>query len=99
MANIELVVKIDEEIYKRLKSLSRGDYFEHDICGDSMRRIANGALLPKGHGKLKDINKIYDRIDALNHSEQYKGKYTGVLAILTMADTIIEADNDKEREE
>lgn len=28
MADIDLVIKMDEEVYKRIKSLSKGDYFE-----------------------------------------------------------------------
>ena len=52
MADIELVIKIPENTYHRIQALVRDDYFEHDICGCSMQRIANGKPLSKGHGRL-----------------------------------------------
>lgn len=83
----EIVIKISDETYNECLS----DEDRLNIIWELVDAIRKGTPLPNGHGKLKDINKIYDRIDALNRSEEYKGKYTGVLAILTMADTIIEA--------
>jgi hypothetical protein len=62
MADVELVIKIPEEVYKRIQSLSTVDYFEHDICGNSMRRIANGIPLPKGHGRLGDLDAMMSNI-------------------------------------
>ena len=56
MADIELVVKMPENTYRQIQALVRNGYFEHDICGNSMRRIANGTPLPKGHGRLKDVD-------------------------------------------
>ncbi len=52
MADIELVIKIKEDTYRRIRALVRDDYFEHDICGYTMQRIAAGTPLPihKGHG-------------------------------------------------
>ena len=50
MTDIELVIKIPENTYRRIQALARDDYFEHDICGNSMKRIANGTPLPKGMG-------------------------------------------------
>jgi len=54
MADIELVIKMPEEDYKRG---TLGSYFEcysmklHDI-------ILNGTPLPKGHGRLIDADKL-----------------------------------------
>lgn len=58
MADIELVIKINEDTYRRIQALVRDDYFEHDICGYSMQRIANGIPLPKGHGRLGDLDEL-----------------------------------------
>lgn len=58
MADIDLVIKIPENTYKRIQALSKDDYFEHDICGNSMRRIAEGTPLPVGHGDLTDKNYL-----------------------------------------
>ncbi len=86
MADIELVIKIDEKAYRRIQGLVSVDYFEHDICGYSMGRIANGTPLPKGHGKLKDIDKIVSDGISKGFCDWYdEMKY---------ADTIIEADKE-----
>lgn len=56
MADIELVIKIDEELYKTYKS-------RPPMLGDAgidtiAQSIANGTPLPKGHGRLIDVNEI-----------------------------------------
>lgn len=63
MADIELVIKIDEKLYETSKTLP--DY----MCGVYQRAIANGKPLPKIHGNLKDedILKIYaDKYDEVS---------------------------------
>ena len=51
MADIELVVKIPEEMYKKL--LNKGAI----ICLSGYERIiANGIPLPKGHGRIADMD-------------------------------------------
>jgi hypothetical protein len=100
MADIELVIKIPENTYKQIQALARNGYFEHDICGNSMRRIANGTPLPKGHGRLIDA-------DALNISHgvfvpKVKGNAFGCpmdavfIDEINDAPTIIEADREVE---
>lgn len=39
---MKIVIDIDNETYGRIQALVNADYFEHDICGYSMQRIANG---------------------------------------------------------
>jgi len=75
MADIELVIKIPENTYRQIQALARNGYFEHDICGNSMRRIANGTPLTPDmladllmeeriRGKIKqDISYSKDIID------------------------------------
>ena len=48
---MKIVIDIDNETYGRIQALVNADYFEHDICGYSMQRIANGTPYeerPKG---------------------------------------------------
>ena len=60
MADIELVIKIDEKYLKDIKECVK----DGDIDYEPWVAIANGTPLPKGHGKLVDISKIdEDRID------------------------------------
>ena len=65
MADIELVIKIDEKLYSDMKSLPFTTFAE-DV-------IINGTPLPKEHGRLKDTDAICkDIISALGiHDENY----------------------------
>lgn len=90
MADIELVIKIPENTYKRIQALVSDDYFEHDICGNSMRRIANGIPLPKGHGDLIDRRELKRNWNGIETSVGYR-KVIDFQAI-DIAKPIIEAD-------
>ena len=49
---MKLIIDIPEETYRRIQALVNADYFEHDMCGCSMQRIANGTPYEeKPHGK------------------------------------------------
>lgn len=39
---MKLIIDIEEKTYRRIQALVNSDFFEHDICGYSMQRIANG---------------------------------------------------------
>lgn len=57
MANIELVIKMPEEIYKNIQS----ENFWLDTgltLSNAYDFIKNGTLLPKGHGRIIDEWKI-----------------------------------------
>lgn len=58
MADIELVIKIDEEIYKS----SKQECAEKDslIIDNFTLAIGNGKPLPKGHGRLIDADVLAD---------------------------------------
>ena len=52
MADIELVIKIPEEVYKKAQEIPNARW-------DAVwLGIKHGTPLPKGHGDLKDISKI-----------------------------------------
>ena len=87
MADIELVIKIPEELYK---ANNRG--LLADELWDLRVAIKNGTPLPKGHGKLKDIDKIISDGISKGFCDWYdEMKY---------AETIIEADkSESEKEE
>ena len=86
MADIELVIKISEEQYKFIKEgvsiiiATKYPALMDAIC----EHISNGKPLPKGHGRLKDIDKIINDGRSKGFCDWYdEMKY---------ADTIIEAD-------
>lgn len=59
MADIELVIKIDEEQYEHIKHMTMYEVKDyHALMYDICERIKNGTLLPKGHGRLIDADTL-----------------------------------------
>lgn len=90
MADIELVVKIDEEDYKEVLNINN-----RDCTWNNMHRcyeaVLNGTPLPKGHGDIVDIETLIDMFWDGNSMEITKYD-------LSVIEPIIEADK-KERSE
>lgn len=55
---MELVIKINEEDYNAVKEFVTGDQGRVDYTA-VFKAIESGTPLPKGHGDLKDFEKIY----------------------------------------
>ena len=58
MADIELVIKIPEEMYKWVNDVNR--FFDDYGISDFIDLVKNGTPLPKGHGRLIDADKLQD---------------------------------------
>lgn len=86
----KIVIKLTNHCYKRVV-----DYKEN-LPMQVLEAIRHGVVLPKGHGKIGDLTKLYNEIDTRNKGKN-KGKYTGILALVGFADTIIEADKEDEK--
>lgn len=54
MSDIEIVIKLDEDVKNRL---CFGVTYTQDIQ-KLCEALNNGTILPKGHGKLKDVDKL-----------------------------------------
>ena len=88
MADIELVIKISEEIYKSIK---KGMRYRDDMA-EIGEAVENGTPLPKGHKRLIednfDVGPVFDE----------EGHRTGYKYVtqedLNNAPTIIEADRE-----
>ena len=97
MSDIELVIKIPEEIYKDIQShdWKNGDRW----YSEEQKAIHNGTPLPKGHGRLIDADSTALLSDLFCYT-----KYTGIdeapyedaTKALEFAPTIIEADKEEE---
>lgn len=97
MEEIEVVIKIDKDIYKARQhwvANPKRMVDEVDIA------IANGTPLPKGHGKLIDAEKfndaIYERFEGIQF---YEGTgydvYSDLKESIENSPTIIEADKEE----
>lgn len=87
MADIELVIKIPEELYEAYKG-------RPSMLGDAgmdmiAQAIANGTPLPKNHGRLKDVDELKT---AFPCGESVRTEC--VRATIDYAPTIIEADKE-----
>jgi hypothetical protein len=90
-----------QDFFKRLEVEAK----DHMICGTNllcgayeletiqmfMQALANGTLLPKGHGDLVDASKIQFK----NTDFDTYGDYCRAFDAIDQADTIIEADKEK----
>ena len=95
---MQLVVEISEKEYNRIQAMDwkNGDkWYEEPI-----RAIHYGTPLPKGHGRLKDIDKFLKSVEKDRMHECYMCSWTvdDVLQKLDSwyAPTIIEADKESE---
>lgn len=90
MSDIELVIKIPEETYEYWK--------EHKYEYVLSEAIANGVVLPKGHGRLIDADEQIFKIEEIYNgymlSEDGGIVPNDFVEFLEEAPTIIEADKE-----
>ena len=95
MADIELVIKIPEDVYKNIQSLdwkNAGRWFSEEC-----KAIHNGTPLPKGHGRLIDADELYgDFIDGTEGYDCNTWNRIEIGYIIEDTPTIIEADGGAE---
>ena len=89
---MEILIKLDKRLYKYAKHHTLTSSEIDEICDV----IANGILLPEGHGRLIDENELIDEIVC----EEIDGRYYDVIYAHSIydANTIIEADKEIEEE-
>lgn len=96
MANIELVIKITKNSYKATCS---GSMLPPDV-ENVVNAIKNGTPLPKGHGRLGDLDELTQRItNYVEHNEHMMDELTllqekFILEGIRDTPTIIEADRE-----
>lgn len=95
MADIELVIKIPEEMYKNIQS--ENFWLNSGLTlSNAYDFIKNGIPLPKGHGDLKDADKLKHAF--ISWSMAVRGFFTDadIASIVYNSPTIIEADKESE---
>ena len=91
MSDIELVIKLPEEVYKNIQSKSTEIQAEGYVVENA---ILNGTPLPKGHDRLidvKDLKKIIKDNDPLTMTG-----FNVRLCDIDNTPTIIEGDGERE---
>ncbi len=103
MADIELVIKIPEELKNEFES----EKWTALSCMEMKDALMNGTPLPKGHGDLIDRSKIYKAIPAeednctgmgmtFEEMDAYNDGIDVMYALVKGARPIIEADTEGE---
>ena len=87
METVEVVIRIPKEKYDVI--------METGNCGLSHneRAIKHGTVLPKGHGDLKDVQDIINRIN-LNYNNHQSIDAYSLKDMIATVPTIIDADKD-----
>lgn len=94
MADIELVIKIDEDEYK---ARQRWVANPRALINAVDKAIANGTVLPKGHGRLIDADKLRERcLYMSNDDTAIEGVEYVTKGMIENADAVIEADREVE---
>ena len=94
MADIELVIKIPEEVrvaITRMGLLRIPDEMQKKVD----RAIQRGTPLPKGHGRLIDASEL-DECKEIMNTISGESKYAVRMDDIRNIDTIIEADKESE---
>jgi hypothetical protein len=84
---VEIVIKMDEEDYKRIQDIP--DVF-NSLASRTYSAIRNGTPLPKGHGRITDIDKVLEEMKATRTYD--------ISFALERVKPIIEADKESESE-
>ncbi len=99
MSDIEIVVKIPEEMYKWMNDVNK--CFDDYGTSDFIDLIKNGTQLPKGHGDLVDVNEVEEYLNNIQLELDGWGETDKAIEIakarmgLDTVSTIIEAEKEK----
>ena len=85
MANIEIVIKMDEKDYERINTI-----VDMGLGTNVDEAIKNGTPLPKGHGRLIDADRIVRTAEKGGFGDNRDIDF--VLSYIPKCKTIIEAD-------
>lgn len=96
---VELVIKMPEDVFK--KTVFYREFRDLNDSITTIKALEKAVLLPKGHGRLKDADKIANEVNALKDNwnrygnEYESGRYESydyAVDTIDNADTIIKAD-------
>lgn len=98
MEIVEVVIRIPKEVYENIQKIDRiiaGRRNGKTIEFALLNGVKNGAVLPKGHGDLKDAN--YMKREGIINRGNYNS-IKGVREWIDEAPTVIEADKEVQDE-
>lgn len=87
---MELVIKIPEEMYKWVNDINK--FFDDYGTSDFIDLVKNGMPLPKGHGRIGDLDALRDEVSSWGMNDYEPSDF---IDVIDQADTIIGADEDE----
>lgn len=102
MKEIELVIKIPEKVKQTFDNAKDEDLYGNYYDYNSLigKAIQNGIPIPKGHGRLKDMDKFLEKVKKDREHEIYLHSWTADMVLERLdswyAPTIIESDRSEE---
>ena len=91
MADVELVIKIPEEMYKWVNDVNK--FFDDYGTSDFIDLVKSGTPLPKGHGKIIDVKEA-DLVNRFYAYETFEDAYN----LVDSLPSIIDADKAESEE-
>lgn len=90
---MKIVIEIPDRIYKIIQTHRTLNIMDDEILENALK---NGTPLPKGHGDLKDVNKLKQAF--IVWSMVVQGNFTDadIASVIYNSSTIIEADKESE---
>lgn len=70
MADVELVIKISEEMYKWVNDVNK--FFDDYGINDFIDLVKNGIPVPRGHGRLIDADAFITMMEDASKRQNYK---------------------------
>lgn len=63
---MQIAIDIDEEIFNKLPEAELGS----NVIEDVLEAVEDGTIIPKGHGRLGDLDKIWNKLKELEEYYQ-----------------------------
>ena len=86
---MQIVIDIPEDAHGRIVRPDR--IFTDDDINAVVWAVYNGIELPKGHGRLKDVDQILDKLLYMGYMDEQKSEIEDVIELLP---TLIEANKE-----
>lgn len=89
---MQVLIKIDKNLYTRLFD-NGTDFYDTDDILAMAKAIRKGTPLPKGHGRLGDLDALREEVSSWGMNDYEPSDFTDTI---DGSDTIIKADKEGE---
>ena len=91
---MQIVINISEEDYISLKDTLEYAKNHDNAIDNAIVAIANGTVLPKGHGELKDMSEVHKTLDKYYYQNELYTLRMIEATIKNKVSVVLEADKE-----